>query len=453
MSKTVVHTYFKDKKITLMGLGLLGRGIGDAAFLAECGAELTVTDLKTEQELASSLKQLKKYKNITYVLGEHRLEDFENCDMVIKAAGVSLDSPFIEHARMNGVLVTMDESLFVETAEEMGLDLNIIGITGTRGKSSTTHMIYDILKKAKKRVHIGGNIRGHATLPLLAEVKKNDHVVLELSSWQLQGFGEIATSPHIAVFTSFYDDHLNYYGTRDRYWFDKSLIYRYQDDEDFLVVSEQVQERIMNDVDEIDATIITTRTSDIDSEWKLRVPGEHMRANAACALAVMRILDIDDNKTRKALETFHGVEGRLQFVNNIRGIEIFNDNNATTPEATIFALQSLGDVTHDHKNVILIAGGADKKLALGKLTKAMAQYAKEIILLAGDGTDRLVKKLDELDVPYKVVTSLEDGVHEAFVHAQEGDTILFSPAFASFNMYKNEYERNDEFLDLVRRYE
>ena len=143
--------YFKDKKITIMGLGLLGRGIGDAAFLAECGAELTVTDLKTKDELASSLEKLKKYKNITYVLGEHRLEDFEDCDIVIKAAGVSLDSPFIEHARMKGVLVTMDESLFVETAEEMGLGLNIIGVTGTRGKSSTTHMIYDILKKSKKR--------------------------------------------------------------------------------------------------------------------------------------------------------------------------------------------------------------------------------------------------------------------------------------------------------------
>jgi len=113
----------------------------------------------------------------------------------------------------------------------------------------------------------------------------------------------------------------------------------------------------------------------------------------------------------------------------------------------------LGDVTHDHKNVILIAGGADKKLALGKLTNAMEHFAKEIILLEGDGTQRLVTKLDELEVPYKVVVSLSDAVEEAFKKGEEGDTILFSPAFSSFNMYKNEYERNDEFLDLIQRYE
>ncbi len=454
MSKTSSHKYFKDKKITLMGLGLLGRGLGDAIFLAECGADLIVTDMKTTAELASSMEKLQKYQNITYVLGEHRLEDFENRDLIIKAAGVSLDSLFIEHARFNNIPVMMDEALFVQTADAMGLDLTIIGVTGTRGKTTTSYMIYDVLMKAKKHVHLAGNIRGMATLPLLETVKKHDIVVLELSSWQLQGFGEIAQSPHIGVFTNFYDDHLNYYqGMRDRYYFDKSIIYRYQDAEDFLVIGDQVKDMVESDIHEINSTVITTRTADIDKDWKINIPGEHMLENIACALAVMRILDIDDKVTQKSIETFHGVEGRLQFVNNIRGIEVFNDNNATTPEATIFALESLGDVTHDHKNVILIAGGADKKLALKKLTEAMAHYAKEIILLDGDGTQRLVKKLDELNVPYKVVTSLVDAVEEAFEQGEEGDTILFSPAFASFNMYKNEYERNDEFLDLIQQYE
>jgi len=454
MSKTSAHKYFQDKKITLMGLGLLGRGVGDAIFLAECGADLLVTDMKTKEDLAESLHKLSKYKNITYVLGEHRLEDFENRDMIIKAAGVSLDSLFIEHARFNNVPVMMDEALFVQTAEAMNLDLTIVGVTGTRGKTTTSYMIYDILKKAKKHVHLAGNIRGVATLPFLNVVKKHDIVVLELSSWQLQGFSEIATSPHIGVFTNFYDDHLNYYqGMRDRYYFDKSVIYRYQDAEDFLIVGDQVKDMVESDIHDIDSTVITTRTSDIDRDWKINLPGEHMLENVSCALAVMRILDIDDKVSKKAIETFHGVEGRLQFVNNVRGIEVFNDNNATTPEATIFALESLGDVTHDHKNVILIAGGADKKLALGKLTNAMEHFAKEIILLEGDGTQRLVTKLDELEVPYKVVVSLSDAVEEAFKKGEEGDTILFSPAFSSFNMYKNEYERNDEFLDLIQRYE
>jgi len=454
MSKISAHKYFKDKKITLMGLGLLGRGVGDAIFLAECGADLLVTDMKTKVELAESVKKLSKYKNITFVLGEHRLEDFENRDLVIKAAGVSLDSLFIEHARFNNIPVMMDEALFVQTAEAMDLDLTIIGVTGTRGKTTTSYMIYDILKKAKQYVHLAGNVRGMATLPLLNTVKKHDIIVLELSSWQLQGFGEIAASPHISVFTNFYDDHMNYYkGMRDRYYFDKSIIYRYQDSEDFLVIGDQVKDMVESDIHEISSTVITTRTSDIDRDWKVNIPGEHMLENVACALAVVRILDINDKDSKKALETFHGVEGRLQFVNNIRGIEIFNDNNATTPEATIFALESLGDIMRDHKNVILIAGGADKKLALAKLTNAMEHFAKEIILLDGDGTQRLVKKLEKLGVPFKVVGSLAEAVEEAFTKGKEGDTILFSPAFASFNMYKNEYERNDEFLDLIKKYE
>ncbi len=435
-----------------MGLGLLGRGIADAKFLADCGAELIVTDLKTEIELEASLEQLKKYKNITYVLGEHRLEDFENRDLIIKAAGVSLDSLFIEHARFHNIPVAMDEALFVETAEDMDLGLTIIGITGTRGKSTTTHMIFDVLKKAKKNVHLGGNIRGIATLPLLAEVKKGDYIVLELSSWQLQGFGEIAISPHVSVFTNFYDDHLNYYdGMRSRYYFDKSLIYRYQMPDDFLIIGEQVKDMVQSDLHEISSTVITTRIQDLDQTLTLCAPGEHMRQNAACALAVARVLDIDDKITYNALKHFPGVEGRMHFIRNVQGVDVFNDNNATTPEATIFALESLGDVSQDHKNVILIAGGADKKLALGKLVTAIGKYAKTVILLSGTGTERLGEELAKKDIRYTVVDSLNDSIKEAFEKSVPGDTILFSPAFASFGMFKNEYERNDEFVEIIEK--
>src|ERR1035437_2446809 len=179
--------YFKGKKITIMGLGLLGRGIGYTKFLAECEAVLTVTDLKTEKELAISVKTLKKYKNITFVLGEHRLEDFRDQDMIMKAAGVPLDSIYIKEAKKNKIPVEMDVSLFAKCAR----DVTIVGITGTRGKSMTTMLTYEILKgnaKAlKRKVYLGGNVRGVATLPLLKKVKSGDIVVCELDSWQLQG--------------------------------------------------------------------------------------------------------------------------------------------------------------------------------------------------------------------------------------------------------------------------
>ncbi|MEN9614547.1 MAG: hypothetical protein RLZZ347_854, partial [Candidatus Parcubacteria bacterium] len=135
MAEMDYKTFFKGKKITLMGLGVLGRGAGDAKFLAECGAELIVTDLKTKEQLASSLSELDSYKNITFVLGEHRLQDFDGRDLIIKGAGVPLDSVHIAHARKCGVPIEMSTALFARLSE-----VTIVGITGTRGKTTTTHL-------------------------------------------------------------------------------------------------------------------------------------------------------------------------------------------------------------------------------------------------------------------------------------------------------------------------
>src|SRR5581483_2007235 len=169
MKKDFYQNKFKDKKITAMGLGVLGRGIQVTKFLAECGAKLTVTDLKGKNDLRSALKVLKKY-NIRYVLGKHDLSDFEHADMVIKAGGVPLDSPYIKHARSRGIPIAMDASIFAKIAK----DVTIIGITGTRGKSMTTALIYHILKSnesvLKHKVYLGGNMRNTATLPLLKKV-------------------------------------------------------------------------------------------------------------------------------------------------------------------------------------------------------------------------------------------------------------------------------------------
>src|SRR3990167_4093606 len=228
--------YFKGKKITLMGLGLLGRGIGDAEFLAECGAIVTVTDKKTEAELAESVERLKKYPNITFHLGGHREEDFVTTDLVIKAAGVPLDSPEIAAARKAGVQVAMSTALFAKFAMDAGA--KVVGVTGTRGKSTVTQMIAYALTCASKQVLIGGNIRGLSTLAMLPKLSEGSPrtkiVVLELDSWQLQGFGDIKISPHIAVFTNLMPDHQNYYPDMEAYFSDKANIFRFQAEGDFL---------------------------------------------------------------------------------------------------------------------------------------------------------------------------------------------------------------------------
>src|SRR3989344_1979928 len=142
--------HFRGKKITVMGLGLLGRGVGDARYLAECGADLIVTDLKTHEQLAESVAQLEHFKNIQFVLGEHRLEDFKERDLILKAAGVPLDSIYIAEAKKNNIPVRMSADLFVEISGE-----TCVGVTGTRGKSTVAHMIYEILKAAKRSVLLG----------------------------------------------------------------------------------------------------------------------------------------------------------------------------------------------------------------------------------------------------------------------------------------------------------
>ena len=219
----------------MLGLGLLGRGVNVAKFLASLGAELVITDLKAPEALEASVKQLKKYPNIHFVLGEHRLEDFRGRDLVIKAAGVPLYSPYVAEAMKHNIPVEMDASLFAKFSPA-----TIIGVTGTRGKTTTTNLLVHILETAfPGHVFIGGNIRGMATLPLLKKAKAGDYVVLELDSWQLQGFGDAKLSPRVAVFTNFLHDHMNYYkGDMNQYFADKANIYIHQSERDVLVAEQ-----------------------------------------------------------------------------------------------------------------------------------------------------------------------------------------------------------------------
>lgn len=429
--------FFSGKRVTLLGLGLLGRGIGDAAFLAECGALVTVTDKKSEADLAQSVAQLKHFPHIAFHLGGHVSDDFTDTDMVIKAAGVRLDSPEIAAARAAGVPVYMSTALAARFAREAGAV--VVGVTGTRGKSTVTQMIFHSLQKAGKRAYLGGNIRGVSTLALVPQLQAGDVLVLELDSWQLQGFGDFALSPDVSVFTNLMPDHQNYYPDMDAYFRDKANIFRNQKAGDTLVCGAGVLDRISA----MQPSVVPRVPDAIPAEWTLRVIGDHNRENASLATEALRALGLSGRDIRAGLESFEPVEGRLQFVREVRGVRIYNDNNATTPEAAIAALKALGQ----KKNVILIMGGADKGLDVSTLLYEISQSCKRVILLAGTGTDRVVPFMSD----YSIFDSLEAAVHEAAQSAVSGDIILLSPAFASFGMFKNEYERNDQFLQIVKK--
>jgi len=447
---------FKGKKITIMGLGLLGRGLGYTKFLAECGADLIVTDLKTKEQLATSVKALSKFKNIKFILGEHRLEDFRNRDMIMKSAGVPLDSIHIQEAKKNSIPIEMDVSLFAKCAPET----MIVGVTGTRGKSMTTTLIYEILKAnekfLKRNIYVGGNLRGVATLPLLKKIKAGDIVVCELDSWQLQGFGEAKISPHISVFTTFMPDHMNYYkDSMEKYFDDKANIFKYQKSDDILIIRPDMKKLINKN--NVKSKLIVVDKKSVD-DWKFNVKGDHHRENLACAVKVAEVLGIPESKIKKVISKFEGLEGRLQLLRTYKGIKIYNDNNATTPEATIAGIEALSNIKSGSptsrnttsRNIILICGGADKNLPLDNFVKAVNKYCKAVVMIPGKGTERLINSY-ELKIQNEVGKDLKDIVKTALGLASHGDIILFSPAFASFGMFNNEYERNDLFMKIIKK--
>lgn len=436
-----LSAYFKGKRITVMGLGLLGRGVGDARYLASQGAEVIVTDLKSAEDLASSVEQLSGFPNIAFVLGEHRLEDFRDRDFILKAAGVPLDSVYIEEARKAGVPIKMSASWFKELS-----GIPVIGITGTRGKSTTTHMLEAIINKAGGKLLVGGNVRGVSTLALLEECTPEHTALFELDSWQLQGFGEDHMSPELAIFTTFYPDHLSYYRDDiDAYLADKANIFLYQKPGDTVVLGDQMAMTVIDRYEsQIASKVVVAGEKNLPHDWHLLIPGIHNRYDAALALTAARTLGVDDAVSKEALESFLGVPGRLELVALKDGVSFYNDTNSTTPEATIVALHALAE--EEGARICLILGGHDKGLDMKNLVELVGETAKHVTLLAGSGTDRLKESFPDATV----FDSLEAAVGDARAHAVPGDIVLLSPGFASFGMFKNEYDRGDQFTAIAK---
>lgn len=431
-------SFFKGKKVTLMGLGLLGRGVGDAKFLAENGAELIVTDRKSKEELAPSLEALSSYTTIRYTLGEHRLEDFRGRDFVFYGPKTPLDSPFLAEARKQSAHTTMSTAFFAAHA-----GIPIVGVTGTRGKTTTTELIAHVLQKTGHSVLKGGNLRGISTLSLFPEVTKEAIAVLELDSWQLQGFRDERTSPHIAVFTNLMPDHLDYYPNMESYFADKANIFSFQKQGDALITGKAVYDSWIKNAQ----PPVTPRTPEpLEDDWKLLLLGRHNRDNAALAREALRSLSISDDEVRTHFSTFAPLEGRLQEVRVVNGIRIINDNNATTPTATAAALASV--VGEGHRT-ILIVGGSDKNLPLTVLSDMIRELVSFTVLLPGTGTDRLLKKLDGISVAR--AESVAEALTLVMQNAMPGDVVLFSPGFASFGLFANEYDRNDRFVAAVQK--
>lgn len=405
-----------------MGLGVYpqGSGVSAAEFLAKQGARVLVTDLKEEKELPT-VKQLKKYRNIKFILSQHRKEDFQKADLIVKNPGIPQDSPYLK----TKIPITNDIGLFLEAVKNKNLFL--IAVTGTRGKSTVTTLIYEILKAAKKSVKLTGNI-GYSPLQCLNTLKQKDFVVLELSSWQLHELKK--PHFHIAVVTNFIPDHLNYYKNLKDYFKDKEIIFSGQTKNDYLVLNAGDPE-VRTMAKKARSKIIWFKKSKLASN----LLGEHNKYNIDAAVKVGQVLGVRFQVIRDVVRKFKGLKNRLELVREYKGVKFYNDTTATMPEATIAALRSF------KQKVILISGGNNKNLPLKKLNREITKRTKELILCPGKANKDLPKGIKAKNLP--------EAVKIAWQKAKKGDIILFSPGL-TWLPKMNEFSRGELFKKLVK---
>ncbi len=428
---------FKNKKILIMGLGVIGKGLKDALFFYNQGAKVTVTDLKDESKLQESVNELKKYSDIKLHLDGHLESDFKENDIIIRNPAVPKNSKFLNIARENNKEIFMEDSLFTKLTKA-----KVVGITGTRGKTTTSTLIYEILKYADLDVYLSGNVRGTVSLPLLDKVQEDSYVILELSSWQLQGFADEKISPQYAVITNIYEDHLNRYKGMGEYVNDKKNIYKFQQETDFLFLSEDMNPEYLADFqnEAISQKIYFSKKD--TQNYKTNLIGSHNLENIAAARAFALKIGIDEETIKKAVENFQSIEFRLEKIKELEGIIFINDSASTAPIAGIKALNSF------EEKVLLIAGGASKDLDLDNFAKIIKKKCKKVALLEGSDTSRLKELLPE-DLILGTFQNLESAVKILYKQAEKGDVILLSPGSASFGIFKNEFDRGEQFNKIV----
>lgn len=432
---------FKDKKVLILGLGTNQGGVGSAKFFARQGAKVRVTDLKSEKELAPSLAQLSEFENIEYILGEHRFEDLDWADLIIRNQAIKPDNKYLLYALEHKKKVEMDMGIFLQFVKKDQL----IGVTGTKGKSTTSSLIYESLKADGRDVLHAGNI-GIGVLDAIQYVTEKTLVVLELSSFQLEAFEQHNISPKIAVITNIFPDHLNYYASMEDYIAAKRVIAKFQSKDDFLFVRKDDQVVNKKFLENLEGHISYFSTLDLSKDFMPLLKGIHNLENIAAALAVVRNLGVSEETALEAMKNFEGVEFRLQLIfkdkeNNIR---IYNDTAATNPGAAVQAVSSF-------PSCILIAGGMNKNLDFREYSKAIDLHAKKVYFLEGEATEEIKEYMKDRRKMMSTYNDLVTMLKDIKSNLEKGDVIVFSPGATSFNLFQNEFDRGRKFNEAVKK--
>ncbi|MDR2516167.1 MAG: UDP-N-acetylmuramoyl-L-alanine--D-glutamate ligase [Spirochaetaceae bacterium] len=471
-------TDFAGMRVTVMGLGLHGGGLESARYLAGKGAAVTVTDLRDDTVLAPSIEKLEAFGlPFRFVLGRHEDADFSGADMVIKNPGVRPDEPHLALARR----VETDISLFLAANPA-----RLIAVTGSKGKSGTASALHYTLSAGRSagllpaRAFLGGNITV-SPLSFLDDLQPDDDVVLELSSWQLgdlrgrEADGGGLLKPRAALITAILPDHLDRYGSMDAYVADKRLIYHGQDRNDVTVAFTGAWGRLFlaetagRPLPASDAPLADGAAGgwleDETGFARLRaggpaaavvpreilIPGKKQKQNLLAAALVLMDLGLPADFIAKSLGGFPGIEHRLEFFHEAGGVKFYNDTAATIPESAASAIEAFS------APLVLVTGGADKKLDFSVLARKAAEAFAEKrlappVLLAGTGSEKLKTLLAREGVPWRgPFGDLDAAVRAAIDSAKSGGAVILSPGAASFGMFLNEFDRGRRWKEAVKR--
>jgi len=461
-----IRLLHRHQRVTIMGLGLFGGGVGAARFWRELGSEVTVTDLRSAETLAPSLAQIADL-GCRLVLGEHREEDFKGRDLVVVNPAVKPDNKYVRLARSAGADIVTEVGLVFRLARSP-----VLGVTGSNGKSTTTAILGAMLAQHDPRTLVGGNLGG-SLLPAMKEHVPSAPIVLELSSFQLHYLKPQATSPAIAVITNLSPNHLDWHGTVLRYYEDKRLILRFQTADDTAVLNAE-DPTLAAWAEACAARVISVARTDpqtphacflrgesaivmrLDGEETalgpiaaLRIPGRHNVINALLAAAAAFAYSRDPRAIRQGLAGFQGLPHRLEHVGTVDGVRFINDSIATTPESAICALDAFAGPK------VIIAGGYDKGIPMDAFGSAIREKAHAVILVGqmsaalrgaieAQASDRPLLPILDAGVDF------ESAVRLAKEACPAGGTVLLSPACASYDMFTNFEERGDRFRALVQ---
>ncbi|HTF89708.1 MAG TPA: UDP-N-acetylmuramoyl-L-alanine--D-glutamate ligase [Planctomycetota bacterium] len=448
-----LHAHWRGRRATVMGLGLFGGGVETARYLARLGMRVTVTDQRPADKLRESIQALDGLA-IRFELGSHRESDFTDTDLVVANPAVAPGSPFLAAARRAAVPITSEIELFLEAVRA-----RVVLVTGTQGKSSTSHAIDHFLRSAGFSSQVGGNI-GRSLLGSLDRLERDDWVVLEISSYQLEamtppaadGVHALATKVAAVCCTNVLADHLERHGTVEAYEAAKRRILEFATLSTIVMLSAD-DPRTSRWRPPLGRTIFFTTAGALDVRVRLRggefrlddeclgrasdlaLPGAFQQDNTLAALATARALGADPKKLAAGVATLLGLEHRLQDLGLRGGHRVWDNGVSTTPDSTIAALRSR------HRPLVLLCGGQPKA---GLPLDALIEEARaDLRCMVGFGAaaETFRAGFAAADLPAVAVVTLEDAVREAFARALPGDEILFSPACASFDQYRNFRDR------------